>query len=160
MRNKLITAVFILSLCVSAFAQSYNTEAVELGNYIRRMYNSAPFEGVRIVEDYNNCFLISVITLERTKYNNEIVMTRVASVKSMAQASRYFNGSEISADIIIRTSTDKEGHSDTEIIEDIRERSSGYVKEMELLTSFPSKNDCLTFVFSKKMSISGQNDEK
>lgn len=153
--KKIITSITLLALFVlSSFAQSYNTDSVELGKYIRRMFNSNPFEGVRVVEDYNNAYLISVIIMDKAKNNNnESVMSRVASVKAMAQANRYFNGSDIVAEMIIRTSEDSKGHSDTEIIENIRERSFGYVKEMELLTSFPFKDGCITYVFLKQLSF-------
>ena len=73
-------------------AQGYNTEKTALTNFLVRMYENAPFEGVRAVDDYEQQYLISVLTLEKAKYPNESAMFRVAGVKAMSQASRFFNG--------------------------------------------------------------------
>lgn len=65
-------------------AQSYNTDRVAFTNYLVRMYNNAPFEGVRAVNDYDSAFLISVLALDKKKYTSDAVLNRVASVKAMA----------------------------------------------------------------------------
>jgi len=46
-------------------AQGYNTEKTALTNFLVRMYENAPFEGVRAVDDYEQQYLISVLTLEK-----------------------------------------------------------------------------------------------
>ena len=84
------------------------------------MYENAPFDGVKAVEDYENAYLMSVVKLDKTKYKSESALNRVALVRAMSQASRFFNGSQITDDIIIRTTENAEGTSDTEIIENIR----------------------------------------
>lgn len=118
------------------------------------MYNSAPFEGVRVVEDYEATYLLSVLTLEKSKYPNESTMNRVASVKAMSQASRFFNGSNITSDIIIRTTEKSDGTGDTEIIENIKENSVGYVKQLEMLTSFAAKDTgWQVFMYFKELDI-------
>ena len=138
----------------SAHAQSYNAERTALTNFLVRMYNNAPFEGVRVVEDYEEAYLLSVLTLEKSKYPNESTMNRVASVKAMSQASRFFNGSNITSDLIIRTSEKSDGSSDTEIIENIKENSAGYVKQLEMLTNFPAiDNGWQVFMYFKKLYV-------
>ena len=81
----------IITLCLFtnfvAQAQSYDAERTTLMNFLIRMYNNTPFEGVRIIEDYEEAYLLSVLTLEKSKYPNESTMNRVASVKAMSQAS-------------------------------------------------------------------------
>lgn len=149
----MVLVAVMLGLSGISHAQGYNQDNVTLGNYLKRMYMNAPFEGVRLVEDYDNCYLISVVTLEKAKYGSPSALNRVASVKAMAQASRYFNGSQITSDLIIRTSEDNNGHSDTEMIEHIREHSAGYVKELEMLTSFQSSEGWTTFIFAKQMEM-------
>ena len=67
----------------------------------------------------------------------------------MAQASRYFNGSNITQDMIIRTSEKSDGSTDTEIIENIRENSVGYVKALEQLTNFTREDGMQVFIFIK-----------
>ena len=148
----------IMTLCLftnfAMQAQSYDAERTALMNFLIRMYNNTPFEGVRIIEDYEEAYLLSVLTLEKSKYPNESTMNKVASVKAMSQASRFFNGSNISSDIIIRTREKSDGSSDTEIIENIKENSVGYVKQLEMLTNFPAKDDgWQVFMYFKKLDL-------
>ena len=128
-------------------AQGYNTEKTALTNFLVRMYENAPFEGVRAVDDYEQQYLISVLTLEKAKYTNESMMFRVAGVKAMSQASRFFNGSSITSDLIIRTTEKSDGTGDTEMIETINEKSVGFVKSLELLTNFEIENGRMVFIY-------------
>lgn len=145
--------VFSIALFITlgAYSQSYNTNNIALTNFLIRMYNNAPFEGIRVVDDYDNTYLISVLALDKSKYKTDAVMNRVASVKAMANVSRYFNGSEVTSDIIIRTTEKSDGKTDTEIIENIREHSVGYVKALEQLTNFTREDGMQVFVFIKKI---------
>ena len=150
--KKAILSIILLLMALGANAQSYNSDRVSFTNFLIRMYNDAPFEGVRAVDDYDNAFLISVLALDKEKYKTEAALNRVASVKAMAQASRYFNGSNITQDMIIRTSEKSDGSSDTEIIENIRENSVGYVKALEQLTNFARKDGLQVFIFITPLS--------
>lgn len=155
--NKLtiiLASVILLLSGLSAKAQSYNAERTALTNFLVRMYNNAPFEGVKVVDDYDNAYLLSVLSLDKSKYPNESAMNRVASVKAMSQASRFFNGSNITSEMIIRTSEKSDGSGDTEIIENIKENSVGYVKQLEMLTNFPAKQDgWQVFMYFKKLDL-------
>lgn len=141
----------------SVFSQEYNAEKTALTNFLVRMYNNAPFEGVRVVEDYETYYLLSVLTLNESRYPNKSTMNRVASVKAMSQASRFFNGSKITSELIIRTSEKSDGSGDTEVIEKIQEHSIGYVKALELLKNFPAQDSIQVFMFYKK--IESQTNE-
>ena len=146
MRKVILSLLFGLSV-ICGFAQNYNQERTALTNFLVRMYENAPFDGVKAVEDYDNAYLMSVVKLDKTKYKSESVLNRVASVKAMSQASRFFNGSNITDDMIIRTTEKADGSSDTEIIENIRENSVGYVKQLELLTNFAAPDGHHVFIF-------------
>lgn len=128
-------------------AQSYNQERTALANFLVRMYENAPFDGVKAVEDYENAYLMSVVILDKSKYKSESTLNRVASVKAMSQASRFFNGSNITDDMVIRTTEKSDGTSDTEIIENIRENSVGYVRQLEQLTNFAAPDGRQVFIF-------------
>lgn len=156
--KKILISLLFLVLAFSLHAQSYNSDKVAFTNFLVRMYNNEPFEGVRVVDDYDNAYLISVLALDKAKYKTESVLNRVASVKAMAQASRYFNGSNITQDMIIRTSEKSDGSSDTEIIENIRENSIGYVKALEQLTNFTREDGMQVFIFIKQLD--GLKDRK
>ena len=140
------TLLFII-LSLGASAQSFNQERVALANFLTRMYENAPFDGVRMVDDYDNQYLMSALALDRSKYSSESVMNRVASVKAMSQASKFFNGANITSDLIIRTSEKSNGATDVETIEYIHENSIGLVKALEFLTSFDSPNGQRIFIF-------------
>ena len=151
-RNKLLIILLCIFGSLGVYAQSFNEDRVAFTNFLIRMYNNAPFEGVRAVNDYDNAFLISVLALDKEKYKTEAVLNRVASVKAMANASRYFNGSYITQDMIIHTTEKSDGTSDTEIIEKIRENSVGYVKALEQLTNFKRKDGQQVFIFIAPLS--------
>ena len=74
--------LFILISFSPLFAQSYNAEKISFTNYLVRMYKAAPFSGVRVVDDYDNQYLISVLSLDKAKYPSEEAMNRVATVKA------------------------------------------------------------------------------
>lgn len=147
--RRVCNLLFFVLLALPCLAQGYNTERTSFTRFLVRMYNNAPFEGVRIVQDYDSTYLMSVLSLDPAKYGgNESTMNRVASVKAMSQANRFFNGSSITDDLIIRTTEDSvTGHSTTEIIESIREHSMGYVQALEQLTNFRGTNGRQVFIF-------------
>lgn len=149
MKRQLLLLLFAL-ISFFSFAQGYNQQKISLTKFLVRMYENAPFEGVKVVDDYDHRYLLSVLTLSKEKYPSESAMNRIASVKAMSQASRYFNGSYTASDLIIRTS-EKQGASDTEIIETIKEHAAGYVKSLEYLTSFDNSSGCKVFMFLKQM---------
>ena len=150
--------LFLVGIALSLHAQSYNSDKVSFTNFLVRMYNNAPFEGVRAVDDYDHAYLISVLALDKAKYKTESVLNRVASVKAMAQASRYFNGWNITQDMIIHTSEKADGSADTEIIENIREHSVGYVKALEQLTNFTREDGMQVFIFIKMLDESVESE--
>lgn len=146
MKKYFLSLLFGLSV-ICGFAQSYSQERTALTNFLVRMYENAPFEGVKAVEDYDNAYLMSVVKLDKAKYKSDSALNRVASVKAMSQASRFFNGSNITDDIIIRTTEKADGTSDTEIIENIRENSVGYIRQLEQLTNFAAPDGHQVFIF-------------
>ena len=151
--KRILINLFFLTMTINVNAQSYNSNRVAFTNFLIRMYNNEPFEGVRAVNDYDEAYLISVLALDKGKYKTEAVLNRVASVKAIANASRYFNGSNITQDMIIHTTEKSDGTSDTDIIENIRENSVGYVKALELLTNFERKDGQQVFIFLTPIDI-------
>lgn len=154
MKTKIVlSAILFLAMPLVVMAQGYNQERTALTNFLVRMYENAPFEGVRAVDDYEQQYLISVIALDPSKYgDNESAMFRVAEVKAMSQAGRFFNGSSITTDLIIRTSEKSDGSLDTEIIETINEKSAGFVKKLELLTNFSLSDGRMAFIYYTPVS--------
>lgn len=152
---KKLVFIILLLIAANSFSQSLNDDKTSLTNFIRRMYNSALFEGVKVIDDYDHQYFISVLSLEKGKYPNEAMMNRVAQVKGQSQANIFFNGSTVSSDLVIKTtenkSTDKPNTA-VETIESIKENAMGFVKSMELLTTFDNPDGKrMVFIFYKEM---------
>jgi hypothetical protein len=153
---KLVKAVSLLALLFlftnGVFAQGYDQERIQLEKFIERMYNNAPFDGCRIIDDYDNSYLLSVVALDKSKYKTAQIMNRVAEVKSQRNAGEFFNGSQSYSEMTIKTPKGEEHESDmAEVYELIRINSIGYVKQMQLLTSFEDNAGMYVFVYYKKV---------
>ena len=132
-------------------AQGINADKTALTNFLKRMYQHATFD-VKVVEDYDHHYLVSAVVLDPAKYGgNESTMMRVASVKAMSQASRYFSGSSITADLLITTKEDADGNANTEIIEKIKENTVGYVNQLEHLSNFTNDEGKQVFLYMKQI---------
>ena len=136
-----VKIIIVFTLFASkCFAQSFNDDKPAFANFIKRMYNSSPFEGVKIVDDYNHQYLVSVISLDKSKYTNVSIMNRVAQVKAQSQASTFLNGATISMDMVITTKETKDSTNNVktiiETVEQIKQNSSGFSQGLELLTNF------------------------
>ena len=150
-RKIILVLVGLAAFITFSNAQSYDEEKIAMTNFIIRMYRNTPFEGVKVFTDYENSYLLSILSLDSAKYPNASAMNRVAGVKAMSQTSRYFNGSDITTDMIIHSKEHADGSGDSEIIETIRERSAGYVKALEYLTSFDGEDNRTVFIYYKRM---------
>ena len=66
MKKSLFVTIIIL-FSVNTYAQSYNQEKTALTNFLVRMYKAEPFEGVKVVSDYDNNYLLSVVLVTPSK---------------------------------------------------------------------------------------------
>ena len=153
MRIIFIFVLFIIS--ITGFTQSINEEKTTLSNFIKRMYTSTSFEGVKIMDDYDHQYLVSVVSLDKKKYTNPSIMNRVAQVKSQSQANTFLNGATINMEMVIKT-TERESKSSssvlTEIIESIKQNSSGFSQGLELLSNFDSlDNNRTIFIYIREI---------
>jgi hypothetical protein len=148
--------MLIFSYCGNLNAQSFSDEKVSLSNFIKRMYAATPFEGVKIIDDYNHQYLVSVVSLDKAKYSSPSIMNRVAQVKSQSQANTFLNGSQVTSETIIST-TDSMVNDSTKktvvtVVEKIKENAIGFVNGMELLTNFDNKEATrMVFIFIKEI---------
>ena len=153
MKNLIVAVILLLSASV-VYSQSFNQDKIAFANFIKRMYNSSPFEGVKIVDDYNHQYLISVISLEKAKYTSESTMNRVAQVKAQSQASTFLNGATISMDMVITTKESKDSANNVktivETVEQIKQNSVGFSQGLELLSVFPNGDDKrMVFIYGR-----------
>ncbi|HPF02235.1 MAG TPA: hypothetical protein PLV06_06175 [Bacteroidales bacterium] len=141
MKTSGISAI-ILAFFIDLSGQTISPEMISLGNFVKRMYEASPFEGVKIVEDYNKSYLISVVMLDKTKYASDIEMNKVAAIKARSNVGKFLNGTDITTDFLIQTEEKKSDTGRTEVItyDIVRERSVGIVEAMQTLISFNASN--------------------
>lgn len=150
-----LSLIIILFVSFSSFSQSIDSDNVSLTYFIKRMYNSSAFEGVKLVNDYDNEYIISVLSLEKGSKSTSI-LNRIAQVKAQRQVSVFFNGSTITAEFIIKTTEEKADSNEikttVETIEKIKENSVGFVNGLELLTNFDiEEGNRILFIYIKKI---------
>ena len=142
-------------LSAISYGQGFNDDKIALTNFIKRMYNSSPFEGVKMIDDYDNKYIISVLSLEKAGKSTSI-LTRIAQTKAQRQVSTFFNGAVITSEFIIKTTETKADSSElqttVETIEKIKENSVGFVNGLELLTNFDiEEGNRMLFIYIKKI---------
>ena len=150
---KIKTIILLISLIIGAqvFAQGFDQERTALRNFLVRMYKANPFEGVKIVSDYDNNYVLSVVLVRNG--TSESAMNRIAQVKSQRQVSQYLNGFVTTeSETIIRTTEKvKENKTIEEITDIIREHSIGFTKAMEVLTVIEAKDNQKCYMFYRKV---------
>lgn len=150
-RNRFVLTLLFLLMGILCFAQSYDQERTALKNFLVRMYKAEPFEGVKVVSDYENNYLLSVVLVKPSA--SESANNRIAQVKSQRQVSQYLNGvvSTESETIIRTTEKVKEEKTIEEVTDIIREHSIGFSKAMEVLTVIDTNNNQKCYMFYRKV---------
>ena len=150
MMKKIIYIFALVFLAVYSNAQSFNEDKIACSNFVKRMYTATPYEGVKIIDDYDHQYLVSVISLDKSKYNDASIMNRIAQVKAQSQASTFLNGATISMDMVITTKETKDSTNNVktivETVEQIKQNSVGFSQGLEFLTNFDNA-DSLRMVF-------------
>ena len=125
--------LLVIGLIASfAQAQTMDESRVVLGNYLMRQYMVEPTDGCRIYDDLTNTYLISIVTLDKTKYKKSSDMYRVAQLKSMRNAGEYLGGTTQHTVTRIVMNDDDVAVQE----ESTHAFSSNMVKSLELLKSF------------------------
>ena len=152
MMKKLFLSLVCMTITLYALSQSYNQEKAALTNFLVRMYKAEPFEGVKVVSDYENNYLLSVV-LVADNGQSETARNRIAQVKSQRQTSQYLGGliSSQSETIIRTTKKVKEEKTIEEITDIIKENSIGFTKAMEVLTVIDASKHQKCYMFYRKV---------
>ena len=111
-KSILLFCTIVIGIC--AFAQEYNTELYDLGQYVQRAYMEEPFDGVRIVENVDCCYLVSVVS--ETSTNNEYATNRKAEVKALSAVNTFLNGTRVTQSTVLHTKQNSKGYSYEEIL--------------------------------------------
>lgn len=149
--KRFIVLLMVMTITSQLFAQSYDQERAALRNFLVRMYKASPFEGVKIVSDYENYYVLSVVLVKNG--TSESTTNRIAQVKSQRQVSQYLNGIiTIESETIVRTTENaKEEKTIEEITDVIREHSIGFTKAMEVLATIDVSNSQKCYMFFRKV---------
>ena len=152
---KKILILFNLLISLSAFGQAFNEDKTSMTNFIKRMYKATPFDGVKIIDDYDHQYLVSVLSMDKAKYTNPSIMNRVAQVKAQSQANTYLNGSNTNMDLVVKTREQKTGEKTetvVESIESIKQNAVGFSQGLELLTNFDDETSKrMVFIFYREI---------
>ena len=95
--------ILFLFVAINSNAQSFDEDRIVLSQFIERLYNNAPFEGCRIIDDYDNSYLLSVVALDASNYKTSSALNRVAQVKSQRNAGEFFNGTQSISEFVVKT---------------------------------------------------------
>lgn len=159
--RKLFVFMVLSIFALGGKAQGYDQERIQLAKFIERMYNNTPFEGCRFIDDYDNSYFISVVALDPQKYKTPQIMNRVAEVKSQRNAGEFLNGTQSYSEFTIKTPKSIEHGGNDKMIETtevIKTNSTGFVKQMQIFSTFESSNK-VVFVYAKKLTIIIENNE-
>jgi len=150
--KQLFFVVLFLGFIVPIIGQSYNQDRVVLKNYLTRMYMNQPFEGVRIVQDYDHDYLLSAVFVVPS--SSELVTNRIAQVKCSRQISQFLDALVVvSSETIIKTTqSTKDNLTINEITDIIKENSVGYAKSMEILTILDLESGVKCYLFIRDIN--------
>ena len=151
MIKRLISLLFFYLIIFCSYSQSYNLERNALEQFLIRMYNNNPFEGIKIVSDYDTDYLLSVVLVRNNE--SDIITNRSAQVKNQRQLSQFLSSNiVIDSETIITTREDNNTNESYEEITDIiKENSIGFAKSMEILTSFIVDDSTKCYMFYREL---------
>ena len=149
--KRLLLLVGAMIIAATSFGQAYNSDLNDLGQYVQRMYMNEPFEGARVMENVDKCYLISVVA--ETPGNNDYATNRKAEVKGLSYANTFLNGARVSQNTVIHTRENSDGYSFEEIEDFIESRSMGYVQTMQIISTFTNAEGKKVFVYCKELPM-------
>ena len=115
----------------------------ELAKYITNLYNESPFEGVKIVEEKDASYLISLSIQVVSGHKTSSTQNRVAQIKARRNAMVFLNGSNITSQTILKTGETVTNNSVSyyeTYMDEIKENAAGFLDGMQVLTTFTSNN--------------------
>ena len=115
----------------------------KLAKYITKLYNTSPFEGVKIVEEKGVSYLVSLSVQVISSHKTSSTRNRVAQIKARRNAMVFLNGSSITSETILKTGetvTDNSVSYYETYFDKINENAAGFLDGMQVLTTFNSSN--------------------
>ena len=155
---------FLMALPMGMEAQTYNEDRVALSNYLQRQYENEQYEGARIVDDYEACYVVTAVALDPEKYESEQAMKRVSQVKGQRAISEFINGSTIATATVFKTEHCEQagggkGNDVVKAVTKTRQQSIGTVRNVELYASFKFKGNYVS-IYALKMETGKKSKKK
>ena len=121
-----------------------------LESFTTAIIKKKSIDGAKIVSAPGNKYIISIITLENTKYTSAEMRDKAAFMKAKQLVNTLVNGSTITSDQIIRTD---ENDIRTEITstEIVKEHAMGFIQGLELLFAKEITQNKTTYVYYSKI---------
>ena len=99
--NILLVFAFIFSF--KYFSQTFSEKQSPLASYIQKKYQSAPFEGVKIIESDEGAYLVS-LAIVNVASHKMIYNEQSRHHKGPTRSNGYLQGSTITSESILTTS--------------------------------------------------------
>ena len=153
---KTILFFFSMFCLTNIYSQDFGGSKVGISSFVRRMYNTQSFDGVKILQTQEGLdYMISAVQIKKDVSRPANLESRIASIKAKSYASQYVNGSEVSSEVIIVSTETKVKDSvikKTDIQEILKESSKGFAEGMELLNKFESNdNRFVVYIYFKEI---------
>ena len=117
-----------------------------LENFVFENYKTKKIDGVKLIVSPNNKYLVSIISLDNSKFLNNQERDKVAFMKAKQMTNTFLNGSIISSESIIKL--DNNGNvTENESNESIKENSMGFVSGVQLLETKEFQPNNIVYAF-------------
>ncbi len=137
--KKIVFALFLVALSLNLYSQEFSPKEMAVGDFIKRTYDQKPFEGVRIIQNADTNYLISVVVYQIDAFENEHILNRTATLQARSNAHLFVKDGAITSETIINTS--EKAVSDgikakVELVDVVKKTGEGWALWMDLLISF------------------------
>ncbi len=150
--KKIVLVFFFVAVSLNLYSQEFYPKKEALVDFVKRTYNRKPFEGIRIIQDGDTNYLISVVVKQLGE--DEYLIKRAASLEATFKSSRFMKEAAITSETIINTTEDSIKDSvKTKMIEVVKKAPEGWAVWMDLLTNFDVlEGKQRVFVYIKEFS--------
>ena len=140
--KRIVLAFLFVALSLNLYSREFYSNQEALVGFVKSLYEHTPFDGVRIIQDGDTNYLISVVVYQVG--GNEDVVKRAAALQARANANRFMKDAAITSETIINTtegSVKDNEKAKVELMEVVKKAPEGWAVWMDLLTSFDVLED-------------------
>lgn len=128
-------------------AQGFDTDNVKFRTFVKRMYDVQPFDGVKIVRDYGNEYVVIAVKMRGIDNEPNTTNFRVSKVRASSMLNSFLNGSTIEFSAVVPVSDELLSENPDLLIESIKEKSRGFTPGILELTNFQDGPGNWVFIY-------------